>query len=52
LPNFHITDELGKEKLLQICVENEQLFMFLPDSDDLSDVTRDFLLSVNASDNF
>jgi hypothetical protein len=47
LPNFQITNQLGKENLLSICLADNNLRAYLPESENYDDINRDFLLSVS-----
>jgi hypothetical protein len=49
LPNYTITAMLAKESLLSHCSKHNQIRLYLPDSQNLKSVERDFLLSVSLS---
>ncbi len=46
LPNYIISEELNKKNLLKICLEDDKIKHYLPDSTNLVSIERDFLLSV------
>ncbi len=47
LPNYFISDELQKDKLLKLCLNNPILKDYLPDLGDLEAIQRNFLLTVS-----
>lgn len=47
LPPFKLLDITKKESLLDICRNDVSLNRFLPDKDDLKEISRDFLLTVS-----
>ena len=47
LPEFKVCDETKKQKLIQYCVNNEDLNMYLPDKEKLNEISRSFLLTVS-----
>lgn len=46
LPNYKTHDYTKKSNLLKICREDNFLKTYLPDKDNLSEISRDFLLAV------
>lgn len=46
LPSYKALDLSKKEKLIEICKADNVIKMYLPDKNDISCISRDFLLSV------
>ena len=46
LPSFKLLDFTKKESLLLMCRNDDLLASYLPDKDDLGEISRDFLLTV------
>jgi len=47
LSNYQLTDELCKEKLLDRIKKDPLLITYIPDSENLASIEREFLLAVS-----
>jgi hypothetical protein len=47
LPKYVIWEELSKKNLRQICLDNPELKLYLPDSPNFACIERQFYISVN-----
>lgn len=46
LPNYLITDELSKTKLRELCLADDEMKYYIPDSTNVASIPRDFYLKV------